>query len=181
MTVESHDSEDPHPITIANRDQAEAAMAIVATITLMRQATQGEQNTQMILARRHDPEIKRLSDRLARYEEALVAWARKNRAEFGESKTLELRQGKISFRCLGRSVDFLRTWTEDLVLAKVRKLKRFAIYIRPGKQTLNRQLILHNTKPEVAQLKESELAEIGLTISRGESVSIEPKLEQLPI
>jgi phage host-nuclease inhibitor protein Gam len=179
MTVESHDSKDPTiPIVIENRDQAEAVMAIVASITLQRQAAQGEQNTQLIRARSHDPEIKRLGERLARYEEALVVWARKNRPAI--TKTIELRQGQVAFRNLPPSVDFLKTWTEDLVLARLRKLKRFAIYIRPGKETLNRQLILQNIKPEVAQLKESALATIGLKISRGESISIEPNLEQLP-
>src|SRR6266699_1678822 len=136
---------------VGTRDQAEAAMAMVAALTLQLNQETNRQNAELLLARTRDQKIKELRERLTRYEIALEDWGKKNRKEFGESKTLSLRQGQIEVRELPRSVQFLKGWTEELVLARLR-LRSLKVYIRT-KETLNRQLILQDTKPEVGRLK----------------------------
>jgi phage host-nuclease inhibitor protein Gam len=167
-------------LLVLSRDQAESAMAMVAALTLQLNQEVNGQNAELLLARKHDDKIKELRQRLTRYEEALVGWGKKHRKEFGELKTVALRQGDIEVRELPRSVQLLKGWTEDLVLAALRKVKTLKVYIR-SKESLNRQLILQDSKPEVSRLDGNLLASFGVEITRGESWSITPKLEPVPV
>ena len=165
---------------IRNRDEAEAAMAQATSLQLQLNAVVDLQNAKLILARQHDEEIGTLKKRIARQTERLELWARANREELGEKKSLELRQGTLGFRLGNRAVKLLEGWTDAMVLNKLRQLgKAFAGYIRNNPE-LNRQAILSDSRPNVALLTGKDLKRMGLEIRQEEKFFIEPKLEEVP-
>lgn len=176
-----HNSDPPFldPL-IRNRDELEAAMAQVTALQLQLNALVDLQNAKLIQARKQDEEIGALKHRLAEQAARIEVWARGNRTELGEKKSLDLRQGTIGFRLGNRAVGLLEGWTDAKVLCKLRKLgKAFAGYIREN-PTLNRQTILSDSRPNVARLTEKDLKRIGLEIRQDENFFIEPKLEPVP-
>lgn len=174
------------PLVVNSRDEAEAIMAFVSTCTLQLNEAVNDQNTKLLAAREDDEKIRELTKRLNRFVTALELWASLNPKEFDESRSLILRRGKISLRNKPPSVAFGKGWTEDLVLSKLRKIKLWAArYIRI-KETLNKQQILADIRPESESApesligKEDRLKKIGIVIERGLTVKIEPKLEPIP-
>lgn len=177
------------PLLIETRDQAEAAVAQITALTLQLNDETNQQNAKLILARKHDQAIKALEERRARYEEAVEAWARRNRKSLrldgqpGEKKSIELRQGKIGFRWGPRKVSLLKGFTEEVVLARLRglakKAKHWARYIRVA-EALNRSQVLDDARPEAGLLSGKDLTRIGLEVLREESFYVEPKLEPVP-
>ncbi|MDE2101093.1 MAG: host-nuclease inhibitor Gam family protein [Patescibacteria group bacterium] len=175
--------------TIQTRDQAEAAMSLIAVLTLQRDQEQAAKNVQLLEAGKRDARISELGKRMQRYEAALQDWATRNREALGltgkegEKKSMELRQGAIGFRWSNRSVRLLPNWDEIKALAALKKMagfkKAFLDYIRK-KEELNKLRILEDSKPEVGKLDDKTLRRFGITIGRTEVFFIEPKLEQPP-
>lgn len=176
-------------LIIETLDQAEAAVAQITALTLQLNDETNQQNAKLVLARKHDDAIKSLEERRARYEDALETWANKNRkslglaGEPGEKKSIDLRQGTIGFRWGRPKVAFLKGFTEDVVLARLRRLarkaKHWARYIRVA-ETLNRSQILDDARPEAGLLSGKDLTHIGVEVTREETFYVEPKLEPVP-
>lgn len=184
LVVKMKDAAAPdETLTIKTRDEAEAAMAILAALQLQVAAELNDQNARLIIAHKNDATIRELHVRQERFEQALCEWATANRSkEFGSKKELELRQGWLRFRLGGRSVKFIEGWTEDLVLAKLRKIKSLAVYVRT-QCSIDKQTILRDSRtdnPYKPPLKAEELARAGLEIAQHESFETEIKQETLP-
>ncbi len=166
--------------SVKTRDQAEAAVALHAVLTVELNTAVNRQNAEILAARAKDKEINQLRERIGRYEQALKEWAEKHRQEFGESKSLEMRQGTLVFRLGNRVVNLLEGWSNFMALAKLRNAgKKFGEYIRV-KEEIDRQRILSDSRPEVGKLKEKDLKRFGLVIEQPERFFVEPKLETPP-
>ena len=172
---------EPEPVP-KTRDEAEAAMGLIAALTIELNAALALQNAELIQARKRDPVITDLKDRIARHAVRLKAWATENRAGLGlvaeqpgDKKSLALRQGTIGWRWTNRAIKLLEGWTDALVLAKLRKLKRRA-YIRI-KHEVDRQQLLKDANPDNPKLTAAELRAFGVEVKREEIFFAEPNLE----
>lgn len=165
-------------LKVNTRDEAEAALAVIVALQVQLAAVAAEQNAALLAVRGHDAKIGDLRERLNRYTCALGEWAKVNRAELGEKKSLEMRHGTIGFKLGNRAVQFLEGWTDKLVLEQMRKARRvWSEYIRV-KEEIDKQRILANSRPEAARrLKEERLEKIGLAIAQTEFFYITPKTE----
>lgn len=183
MVSETSSSE---TLKITNRDQAEAATALLVTLQMERNHEATLQNVQMLEARKHGGIIAKLDERMSRYHVALEDWARSNRedlgltCEHGQKKSIELRHGVLGFKFGNRMVKLLEGWTDALALKKLKQLAGKAeillSYVRV-KEEINRVQILNDTKPEVARLDEKTLKRFGLCIAQEESFFIDLKIE----
>jgi hypothetical protein len=177
-------SDDAPPVT--SRDMAEAAIAQIAGLTILLDQAVSFQNTQLVLARAKDKDIKSLRERIQKHHERLEAWANVDRAQWGEEKSLTMRQGTIGFKWTNRSIRFLTGWTEAKVLQKLRSMgEPFLAYIRK-KEELNKVLLLDHSRPEVVEslawvsdqrLTPAVLKKIGITVEREERFFSEPRFD----
>jgi phage host-nuclease inhibitor protein Gam len=163
---------------IKSKDEAEAAMAIIAAVVLLRDRAIHKKNRVMVLAQRRGKHIEELNQRITRQEERLKKWSKDNLAELGEKKSLELRHGVIGFRRGNRATRCLEGWTWELVLNKMRRLrKRWGSYIKTT-EDVNRQQMLSDSRPECGKLSETELKRIGVEIWRDEHFFVDVKIER---
>lgn len=167
---------------LKNRDEAEAAVALVTITTMQLTEEVNRQNAKIAEARKHDEEIKKLRARLTRYEVALKEWAVRNREkEFpADSKTLDMRQGRLIFKLAGRAVRLLDGWTEKMALGKLLLRPKWKKRYVRVEYSINRQQILGDTRLESEhKLDDRDLKRFGLAIRQEESFYVEPKLEPL--
>lgn len=164
-------------LTITTLDEAQAAGGQVAALTIQINGWMVKKNRAEFAAQKIGKQVSELRARIARYETALREWANKNRKDWGESKSLELRHVILAFK-LGRpAVRLLQGWTDALVLAALRKTKALRQYIRV-KEEVNRQRISEDAKPEVGKLDANGMRKFGVEIAADEYFYVEPKLEQ---
>lgn len=168
----------PDEYKVLNRNQAEAAMAIIAALTIQLDDQVNQQNAKILLAREHDVRIAELKGRMERYAAALEDWAQKDRRRW-EGKCLDLAQGRIGFRLVKPSVQFLEGWDEGRTLAKLRATERLGVYIRT-KESLNKVLVCQDAAPEVGRLDAKDLKAMGLRVAQGETFYVEPALDVVP-
>jgi hypothetical protein len=169
------------PAEIRNRDEAEGVTAHVALLYIQLNQEITAQNKKIVAARSHDKEIQSIRERIAKSEARLECWAISNRtALFGESQSLEMRQGWLKFKW-STAVKLLPGWTDKTVLVQLCKLARraksLAAYIRV-KHELDRQQILKDSSTEVAKLSADQAAAFGVQVAREEKFRVEPKIEQ---
>lgn len=119
---------------------------------------------------RYAKSITDLNATIETYEAAIAHWAEENRqAEFGESKSLVLDSGAaLRFRMTPKKIVFLINWTEQRILAalKRRKLRKF---IRVAESVNKEQLLIALN----AKMKESEAKKFGCAIDQQEKLIIE--------
>ena len=175
---------------IRTRDEAEAAVAMVAALTLQQIDETNQQNAKLLVAREHDQKIKDLGERIAEHQARLEAWARTNREELGlggeENKSLNLRQGTVGFRwgnpklVCGKGWDWDKVTTalsgEGLAAALAKIFTGLRKYLRV-KIEVDRQALLAAAKPSMGELSKGELRKLGLAVEREESFYVEPKIE----
>jgi len=171
-------AEDPTPLEITTRDQAEAAGAQIVALRIQHDAIKFKKNRADFAAQKLKRKMDELLERIARYETVLSAWAKANRKqEFGESKTLDMRHVVLVFKNAPRCVRLLKDWTDALVIAALQKRKTLQQYIRI-KREVDRQRILSDSKPDAGRLDEAVLKSVGIEIVQEENFFIEPKLEE---
>jgi phage host-nuclease inhibitor protein Gam len=168
---------------IKSRDQAEAAMAIIAAKCLLRDRAVYRKNRILMLAQRRGKQIEELSGAIAKQEARLKVWSESKeiRTAMGEKKTLELRHGFVRFRLGNPATRCLQGWTWDLVLKKLRGLRKkkpekWEDYIRTN-EDVNRQQLLTDSRPECGKLTEKDLKKIGVEIWREEHFCVDVKQE----
>jgi phage host-nuclease inhibitor protein Gam len=162
---------------IQSRDEAEASMALVTALRIQLDAEQAQQNIELQIPRKRDPKILDLRNKIAAQSARLGEWAQKDRKSWGETKSIELRQGILGFKIGNQSIGLLRGWTWEMALAKLRKAKTFLVYVRT-KHEVDRLKLLADSRAE--KLKPAALARFGMEIYRSESFYVEPKIEQTP-
>lgn len=177
MPTDPKQRTEPPPLKLRTREEAENALAIVASTTAQRDAELAEQNRKLVLARAHDAKIRECEDRLLRYRSALQDWCNNNRAkEFHGEQTLEMRHGWLRFRWTQRKVVFLEGWDEDRTVARMIELKELVPYVRMVPQLDKARLLIDTREPE-GTLAPRDLKRVGLEIKQEEKFSVEPNLD----
>jgi len=162
-------------LEIHTRDQAEAAGAQIATLTIQINAAVAMQNRAEFAAQKHGKAAQDLRERIARYETALRSWAEQNRALMGDKKSLELRHVEIAFKMSPPAVTLLEKWELKDVIKKLWRSRKLKQYVRV-KHELDRQRILADVRPEVGRLTMKLLKRFGLVVSKEEKFYVDPKL-----
>ena len=111
----------------------------------------------------YQPKIDALNEEKIGLERNLQLFCESKRDEFNEKKTKELSFGSVSFRIATPSLKTLKGFTWESVKNIVKASKKLAGTFIKVKEDLNKQAIL------TANMKESELAKLGLTVSQEES------------
>jgi phage host-nuclease inhibitor protein Gam len=180
-------SSDAPPIT--SRDMAEAAMAQIAGLTIQLDEAVALQKNEILKARAKDKEIQELGDRITKHTKRLEAWSQVDRKDWGEAKSLDLRQGSIGFKYSNRHIELLAEWTELKVISRLKALGEaipaFRQYIRI-KEELHKVCILDNSRPEIVEnpktpkeerLTPSMLRRFGVEVKRDERFYAEPRFD----
>jgi phage host-nuclease inhibitor protein Gam len=119
---------------------------------------------------------------MERIEAALRVWADANRMEeFGESKTLALQCGKLSYRTGQRKLELRAGWTWDTSLQALLEFpssSMWAEYVRRSPEIDREKLLFDTADPgggKFPPLPPAQLEKIGLKITREERFSAEGK------
>jgi phage host-nuclease inhibitor protein Gam len=160
---------------VITREEVERIVREIAEKTLELKQEQAALDEEILAARKErDARIARLQAAIGERETQVKEWAAANRSTEFSGQSLALRHGVLSFRQGNWRVDLLAGWTWERALQQLKKLK-LRCWIRT-KPEIDKQKILAGRQGfEKEQLE--ALQKAGLCYARGESFSIEPKLE----
>lgn len=163
----------PEVEPITSREQAERAVRDLAEKTLDLLQERAALDEAVLAARKdRDKRIAALQTLILERESRIAEWAKANRdAEFLGQQSLALRHGILSFRKGTWFVALVEGFTWDRALDQLKKLK-LRKFIRTKPEIDKRKLLQERETSDLAELKKA-----GLTFERGETFSIEPKLE----
>lgn len=157
---------------IESRDQAESVMESLARATHTRDSLQAKLDLALTEIRsKFEPQLTAYAQEIASHEETLEAWAKSNRATWGDSKSLELVHGVLSFRTGMPTLKLIGRMTWDRVLENLCLLK-LTDYLRSTMAPDRERLIADADK-----LGE-QLEAIGLRVTQREIFKVEAKQEK---
>lgn len=169
---------------IISREDAEQSIAVIASLTLQRNAAQIMLDDFITkLREKSGPEIAELNTWIEAETELVRAWAEANPGEFPKGKkSLELAHGTIGFRTGTPKLKTIGRKTWAAVLATIKSLG-ISDWIRT-EESVNRERIISDARgglaDEVPQaFVDKQIRAIGVEVVQDETFFIEPKLEEL--
>lgn len=152
----------PAPINIANREQADAALAEMYRLDQI--IAEHEKAESEEKAQREAVELL-----FARQEKAVVAWAQKDRKNW-TAKTLTLINGTISFTTSPGKVGLIKkiakSFDAAVELLRASRKELAKKFLRPRPDDLNKELLLQEF--EDGRIKNEQLEEFGLRVEKPE-------------
>lgn len=165
---------------ICTMEQAQEASKTHTEKTIELQKVEVQMNEEVNeIKSRYTDEITELKETLETTKDLLEAFAREQRASWGDRKSFELPHTVIGFRCASPKVSKQKQFTWDAVLELMKKNRSFKQFIRV-KEEINKEAIL---SLDITDKKNSSLLrklndECFLYIEQGEdSFYINPKKE----
>ena len=150
--------------TITSWQEADEVLKQIGNASQAIKKQESEMNLKITqVQEKFSPVIAELTEQKIGLERNLQLFCESKRDEFADKKTKELSFGSVSFRFATPSLKTLKGFTWESVKNIVKSSKKLASAFIKTKEDLNKQAILN------ADLKESELAKLGLTISQEES------------
>lgn len=150
--------------TLTSWLDADSVLQQIGSINSQLKKQEGEMNLKITKVQQaHQPEIDRLNELKIGLERNLQLYCESHREEFDGKKTKELSYGTVSFRYAPPSLKTLKGFTWEAVKAVVKGSKKLAGAFLKVKEDLDKNAILS------AELKETELAKLGLVIQQAES------------
>jgi phage host-nuclease inhibitor protein Gam len=162
----------PHQDPIRTRTQAEQQLKQVAHLLgLLGLATAQRDQEVLDVQTKHGALIESIAADIQSRKAALEEWARENRQEFGESKTLKLPDGDIFFHLGQRKIEYLPDWNPDRSLEKLLDLEKrydqWSAYVRRNPE-IDKRKLLEDTKGDKPVLAPKRLQVLGLEVTRDE-------------
>lgn len=150
--------------TLVSWTDADASLKQIGTISSQIKKQEADMNLKITkIQEQYQPEIDRLNELKIGLERNLQLYCEERREEFNEKKTKELSFGTVSFRYAPPSLKTLKGFTWDAVKNLIKASRKFAGLYLKVKEDLDKNAILSS------DMKESELAKLGLTIAQTES------------
>lgn len=161
-------------ICVDSATTADAVLGRMASETATLKEREAKLNRAIeALRNRFGPELQELRAGIEAKRIALFEWAKLNRAEFGEKKSLELLHGTIGFRLGNKFLDTLSKFAWKKVLAAM-KGKRWLPYVRIKREPDKVKLLADALRAE-NPLPAATLSKIGLKIEQEENFFVELK------
>lgn len=181
IAVPTHASQE-----IKSRDEAEAALAIITAKEILINRHLFRKQRIEFLAQRRGKAIEALRVRQREQDVRLENWARGNRQEFGEAKTLDLRNGFLKLRDGQEAVVLKEKWNEQKALDAMgwtaKLILRLRALVVPKKWAECARVKIELDKTQIkkdfkaGKLETADLAAAGLEIKAEEHFSIELKI-----
>lgn len=150
--------------TLVSWTDADASLKQIGDINSQIKKQEADMNLKINKVQdQYQPEIDRLNELKIGLERNLQLYCEEHREEFEGKKSKELSFGTVSFRFAPPSLKTLKGFTWDAVKAVIKSSKKLAGAYLKVKEDLDKNAILNS------EMKESELAKIGLTGQQAES------------
>lgn len=157
--------------TLKSWDEVDKALKSIAAIKAMVMALEGEWNDERIkLQNKYQPALDRYNADIIGRERDVQLYCEENKSLFEETRSRSLNFGTVGFRLGTGALKTLKGFTWEAVKNVVKKSKKYATDFIRVKEDLDKQAILG------AQLKEQELANLGMFIHQEDSFYYEAYL-----
>jgi len=165
------------PINVNSREAMEAVVNKLVELKLKHKALEVEMAQKVSDTQQaYQASMMTLATEIERHEIGAEIWCNRNRALFGEKKSLDFLNAVVGFRTSPHKVEKLRskeTW--GTIAKRLLGLPWGEPYVREPEPEVSKETILKDR----ATLTEAQLREAGLEIVQEESFYIDPKADVL--
>lgn len=150
--------------TLTSWTEADSTLKNIGELSQQIKKLEAEMNLKITAVQeKYQGDIDYLTEERIKNERNLQLYCESNRKDFGDTKTKKLSFGEVSFRLSTPALKTMKGFTWESVKNLVKSSKKLAEKFIKIKEDLNKQAILSEN------MKESDLAKLGLVISQEES------------